>query len=240
MKKLVTLALLCGAAWPLLAATFNVSPIRVGLSAQRPIVPLSVRNEGDEPMVVQVQAVRWSQKNGEDVYDSTNDILATPPIITGPPRGTQIVRVGLRRGVDPERELSYRVYLAEVPAPPVSDTTRVHVALRIGLPVFVSGPVLPKPALSWKVVPSEDGAAMLRVKNEGNAHAQIANVRLLSSADRQPLARYPSPAYLLPGSAQELRLQLEPGKRLGLDPVRLQAYMDAGDVDVDITPQAAD
>ncbi len=240
MKKPVILALLLCATWPLLAATFNVSPIRVGLSAQRPIVPLSVRNEGDEPMVVQVQAVRWSQKNDEDVYESTNDILATPPIVTVPPHGTQIVRVGLRRGVDPERELSYRVYLAEVPAPPAADATRVHVALRIGLPVFVSSPAAPQPALAWKVVPGEDGVATLHVKNEGNAHAQIANLRLLSSADRQPLARYPSPAYVLPGSAQEWRLQLEPGKRLGLDPVRLQAYMDAGDVDVDLTPQAAD
>lgn len=240
MKKLVTLALLCGAAWPLLAATFNVSPIRVGLSAQRPIVPLSVRNEGDDPLVVQVQVVRWSQKDGEDVYESTKDILATPPIVTVPPRSTQIVRVGLRRGVDPERELSYRVYLAEVPAPPAADANRVHVALRIGLPVFVSSPTAPKPALAWKVVHGEDGAATLRVKNEGNAHARIANVRLLSSADRQPLARYPNPAYLLPGSAQAWRLQLDPGKRLGPDPVRLQAFMDAGDVDVELTPQAAD
>ena len=240
MKKLVTLVLLVGAAWPLLAATFNVSPIRVGLSAQRPIVPLSVRNEGDEPLVVQVQVVRWSQTNGEDVYETTKDILATPPIVTVPPRSTQIVRVGLRRGVDPERELSYRVYLAEVPAPPAADATRVHVALRIGLPVFVSSPAAPKPALAWKVAHGEDGAATLRVKNEGNAHAQIANVRLLSSPDRQPLARYPNPAYLLPGSAQAWRLQLEPGKRLGPDPVRLQAFMDAGDVDVELTPQAAD
>ena len=239
MKKLVTLALLCGAAWPLLAATFNVSPIRVGLSAQRPIVPLSVRNGGDEPLVVQVQVVRWSQKDGEDVYESTPDILATPPIVTVPAHGTQIVRVGLRRGVDPERELSYRVYLAEVPAPPATDTTRVHVALRIGLPVFVSSPAVHKPALAWNVVHSADGAATLRVKNEGTAHAQVANVRVLSSADRQPLARYSTPAYLLPGSAQEWRLQLEPGKRLGPDPVRLQAFMDAGDVDVDLTPQAA-
>jgi fimbrial chaperone protein len=240
VKKLVTLALLCGAAWPLLAATFNVSPIRVGLSAQRPIVPLSVRNEGDDPLVVQVQVVRWSQKDGEDVYESTKDILATPPIVTVPPRSTQIVRVGLRRGVDPERELSYRVYLAEVPAPPAADANRVHVALRIGLPVFVSSPTAPMPALAWKVVHGEDGAATLRVKNEGNAHARIANVRLLSSADRQPLARYPNPAYLLPGSAQAWRLQLDPGKRLGPDPVRLQAFMDAGDVDVELTPQAAD
>lgn len=240
MKKLATLVLLVGAAWPLLAATFNVSPIRVGLSAQRPIVPLSVRNEGDAPMVVQVQVVQWAQIDGQDVYESTKDILATPPIVTVPPRSTQIVRVGLRRSVDPERELSYRVYLAEVPAPPAADATRVHVALRIGLPVFVSSPAAPKPALSWKVLPREDGVATLRVNNEGNAHAQIANVRLLSSADRQPLARYSSPAYLLPGSAQEWRLQLEPGKRLGPDPVRLQAYMDAGDVDVELTPQAAD
>ncbi len=237
MKKLVTLALLASAAWPLLAATFNVSPIRVGLSAQRPIVPLSVRNDGDEPVVVQVQALRWEQHNGEDVYAPTNEILATPPIVTVPPHATQIVRVGLRRVADPARELSYRIYLAEVPAPPAVDATRVHVALRIGLPVFVTGPAAPKPALAWTVLGAEDGAVTLRVKNEGSAHAQIANVRLLSLADRDTLARYPSPAYVLPGSAREWRLAPEPGKRIGADPVRLQAYVDAGDVDVELTPQ---
>lgn len=240
MKKLVTLALLASAAWPLLAASFNVSPIRVGLSAQRPIVPLSVRNEGDEPMVVQVQVLRWSQQDGEDVYTSTTDILATPPIVTVPPRATQIVRVGLRRSADPERELSYRVYLAEVPATPAPGATRVHVALRIGLPVFVTGAPAPKPALSWTVAPSEDGAATLRVKNDGNAHAQIANVRLLSGAEREMLARSPQPAYVLPGNTREWRLAPEPGKRIGTDPVRLQAYVDAGDVDVDLSPQKAD
>lgn len=240
MKKPVTLVLLVSAAWPLLAATFNVSPIRVGLSAQRPIVPLSVRNEGDEPVVVQVQALRWEQQNGEDVYAPTTEIVATPPIVTVPPHATQIVRVGLRRSADPERELSYRVYLAEVPAPPAVDATRVHVALRIGLPVFVTGATAPKPALSWTVVNAEDGAATLRVKNEGNAHAQIANVRLLSSTERETLARYPQAAYVLPGSARAWHLAPEPGKRIGADPVRLQAYVDAGDVDVDLTPQKAD
>ena len=32
--------------------------------------------------------------------------------------GEQIVRVGLRRGPDPQRELAYRLYLQEVPPPP--------------------------------------------------------------------------------------------------------------------------
>ena len=61
----------------------------------------------------------------------------SPPIATIAPDKEQIIRVGLRRAPDKERELSYRLFLQEVPAPPKPGFQGLQVALRVGLPVFV-------------------------------------------------------------------------------------------------------
>lgn len=237
MKKLTFLILFACAALSAVAATFNVSPIRVGLSPQRPTMPLSVTNEGDEPVVIQVQAVRWSQENGDDVYARTDEILATPPIFTIPGHGSQIIRVGLRRPFQPERELSYRLYLVEQTGALKPEFTGVQMSLRIGLPVFVMGSAAAKPALHWTVVTSAPGVSKLRVANHGNAHAQVADIRLMSIATERTIARQQVPAYLLPGTIHEWALKFEPGETIGMERVRLQAYMDSGDVNTELTPQ---
>ena len=42
-------------------------------------------------------------------------MLVTPAVFTIPPKGSQVVRVALRREADPRTELSYRLILTEVP-----------------------------------------------------------------------------------------------------------------------------
>ncbi|MES2149765.1 MAG: fimbria/pilus periplasmic chaperone [Pseudomonadota bacterium] len=237
MKTLITVALSACLAMPAMAATFNVSPIRVGLSAQRKSMPLTVSNEGDESIVVQVHTMRWTQELGEDIYTRTDDILAAPPIFTIAAHGSQIVRIGLRRAVDPARELAYRVYLTEVPGSAKPGATGVQMSLRIGLPVFVTGPALPTPKLHWSLAKDEAGTAKLRLRNEGNAHAQVSDIRLLSIADAKTLARQAAPAYLLGGTTREWTITPESGMRIGTDRIKLQAYMDGGDVNIELAPE---
>lgn len=88
------------AATAALAGAFQVSPLRIALSAQAPIAVITVRNEGAVASVMQLKAMSWSQTAGEDSYSPTQEVLATPPIFTVPPGGAQIVRVGLRRQPD--------------------------------------------------------------------------------------------------------------------------------------------
>lgn len=68
--------------------------------------------------MVQLEAMAWNKAQGQDIYTPTTDLIAAPPIFTVPPGGTQIVRIGLRRAPDPQRELAYRVYFQEIPPPP--------------------------------------------------------------------------------------------------------------------------
>ena len=241
MKTLITtfILLACTAlpVVPAVAATFNVSPIRVGLTPNKSTMPLTITNDSDEAVVIQVQAMRWSQEKGEDVYVRTDEILATPPIVTIPGHGAQIIRVGLRRPLAAASELSYRLFLAEIPGTVKPGFIGVQMNLRISLPVFVTGATTGKPDLQWTVISSGPRAAMLKVSNAGNAHAQIADLQLLDIASNQVIARQPTAAYLLPGTTREWALQLELGKSIGTQLIRLQGYMDSGDVTTDLLPQ---
>ena len=109
---------MCAVAQPGVCGSFEVNPIRVDLAPQERSAALTVKNNGAESVVVQVSVLAWSQQDGRDVLSPTNEVLVSPPIATIAPDKEQIIRVGLRRAPDKERELSYRLFLQEVPAPP--------------------------------------------------------------------------------------------------------------------------
>ncbi|GAB3630568.1 molecular chaperone [Pandoraea terrae] len=216
------------------AAGFQVSPIRVTLSPEDKGAALTVRNDGEQPVIVQVQTMEWTQSDGRDVYAPTEDILATPPIFTVQPGKVQILRVGLRRVPDPLKELSYRIYLQEVPPAAQPGFQGLQVALRLGLPVFVQAQQPAKAALKWSVETLDRGRLKVRAMNEGTAHMQVTDFALTLVGDDRPVAAQQVAAYVLPGQAHEWVLPTDPAKKLSGRKVRLKAYTDAGSADVEI------
>ena len=103
------------------AASFGVSPVRVTLSETQQMDAITVRNDGTEPVSMQLEVLNWSQEAGKDVLTPSRELLANPPIFTVPAGGSQLVRVGLRRAPDGQRELTYRICLQELPPPPKPD-----------------------------------------------------------------------------------------------------------------------
>jgi len=217
------------------AGSFAVSPVRATLSAQQPVGSLTVRNDGDEATVVQLEVVGWTQQQGgRDSYAPTKEILATPPIFTVPPGGMQTVRVGLRRAPDAQQELTYRLYLQEVPPPPKPGFQGMQVALRIGVPVFVAPPVPAKPVLRWQAARAPDGGSLrLTLTNSGNAHVQVANFRLALPGGAQPLATQDVAAYVLPGQSRDWSVKVSPLPAAGTT-LGLAAQTDAGDAEATV------
>jgi fimbrial chaperone protein len=198
---LLALTLGAGAAT---AGSFSVSPVRVTLSAAEPIAALVVRNSSDEPAVVQLEATSWIQQDGADRYEPTRELLATPPIFTVPAHGTQVVRVGLRRAPDPRRELTFRLYLTEVPAPPPADFVGMRVTLRFGVPVFVA-PAAAKgtEALQWQAQRAADGGLQLVCVNNGSIHARLVSFSLAPGAGGAALMTQPVGADVHAGQRYE-------------------------------------
>ena len=216
------------------AGSFQVNPIRIDMTKGATTAAITVRNDGEDAVVVQSSILAWAQDNGQDVYTPTTEALATPPIMTVPPGAEQIVRVGLRRGPDPQRELTYRLYLQEVPPPPKAGFTGLQVALRVGLPVFVA-PVAPTlRRLEWSAEIGQDGALRLVAQNTGNAHVQLTDFELGIPGGSQPVAHESTLAYVLAGQRRVWMLPLPPDRSKAASEFRLKAYTDAGEIDTTV------
>jgi fimbrial chaperone protein len=235
LARLAGIALLGWIAQAAIAGSFEVNPIRIDLSAATRSAALTVRNNGTEPVVVQVSVQSWSQQGGADVLGATNDVLASPPIATIAPDKEQIVRVGLRRAPDAGTELSYRLFLQEVPPPPRPGFQGLQVALRVGLPIFVQptgGPA--KAALTWNAELRDDRTIALRVENRGSGHVQISDVQLFAAGGKEPIAAVSQLVYVLPGQSRDWSLKLTREGVNKNDTVQLKVSTDAGAIDTRI------
>ena len=218
------------------AGSFTVNPVRVTLSAKQPVAAITVRNAGNEPTVVQIEASAWSQEQGVDVLNSTNEILATPPIFTLPAGSTQIVRVGLRRAPDMQAELSYRLILREVP-PANAPANSLRVALRISMPVFAVPAAATAPDIRWRATRTHDGAIRVHATNNGNAHIQVGKLELASGD--QTLATRTAAEYVLPANTRTWIVNAKPVPAIGAM-VRIVSQTDAGKVQSDVALEKED
>lgn len=225
-----SLVLMHAPAW---AGSFQVNPIRVDLRPGAQTAALTVKNTGEEPVVVQISIESWSQQEGKDIYAPTKELLATPPVMTIPPSAERIVRIGLRRAPDRARELDYRLFLQEVPPPPKPGFQGLVVALRVGLPVFVA-PAQGKatPRVSWRASRLPDNKLELTAANDGTAHLQVAEISVDGTGASTPVASYSGLTYILPDQRRSWVLPLN--APLGASRIRVKAVTDAGNLDADI------
>lgn len=219
----------CGPVFPLLllallvateapAAGFSVSPTRLELTPDNRVVALTLTNSRNREASIQLEIKHWSQQYGEDIYESTDELLATPPIFTLAAGEQQIVRVGLRRPPDPETELSYRLFLQELPPPTPEGFQGLQMVLRMGVPVFVSpAGAEPRHDLNWQAERIDDNQLRLQVENRGNGHAQVTGLGLDSGESRLAPGGM---LYVLPGATRHWVLDgaeaLTPGTSLEL------------------------
>jgi fimbrial chaperone protein len=218
-----------------ISGSFQVTPIRVELSATQRTGALTVRNDTPDPLVLQIELSEWSQRDGEDIYVATPDLLATPPIVTIAGGREQVFRVGLRRPPDPTRELTYRVFFQEVVPPPAADFRGLQVALRVGLPAFVK-PVVPdaKPVPAWTARITPDGKLAVSARNSGNAHLQVVEFKVTVPGSDAVIASNDRMSYILSDQSREWLLDLKPVLPAGVTRLRLMAQTDAGPIEAEL------
>lgn len=200
------------AAWvvaaPAEAGTFRVDPVNIVLAENRAATELRLTNVEAAPVGVRVTALRWTQRDGKDVYEPTDDVIASPPIFTVAPRGTQLVRFGLRRRTP---GAAYRIVVEEIPQAKAAGVG-IRVALKIDLPLYVAtGGGKSSAALAWSVRRAADGALVAESRNSGGTHAQVKAVQALDSAGR-PLGRSDLRGVVLPGSMRAWSLGSSTGE----------------------------
>jgi fimbrial chaperone protein len=217
------------------AGDLQVDPVRIDLSPRQQTVAVTVHNNSDKPTSIQIEAVAWSQAGGKDVYAPTRELLVSPPIVTIAPGAEQIIRAALRRQADATLELAYRIYLQELPPAPTPGFMGLHVALRIGLPVFVmplSGSAAPK--MVWTVAPAREDSLKVVLNNQGNAHVQVTDFALLVTGTDKTIAAEAGSSYVLAGQTREWLLKAVISDYQSGGRLRLKAYTDAGAIDMEL------
>jgi fimbrial chaperone protein len=184
------------------AGTFSITPLRVELSAGAETGVVTLRNQEDEPIVVQAEVHLWQQADGSDVLMPTRDVLVAPAVFTVPPNGAQMVRLALRREPDADRELSYRLVLTEVPQQ-TPGVTGLNFALQVSLPAFVAARQKTAPDLRWSAERRDDGALVLTGHNAGTEHARVLDLQVAPIEATGTPYRPTGAVYVLPGQSRQ-------------------------------------
>ncbi len=181
-----------------IAGNFEVSPVRVTLTQKAAITAITLRNQGENPVLIQVNTSKW---DAGEVYTPTQDILVNPMIFTVKPGESQIVRIAATDLKNLDKEMSYRIFFTEVPKALKHVKSGIQVALKIGIPVFIL-PQKSNPLLKWSANKTTSGGLQINLANLGNTHAQIIDLALASSSKKsEPLAKKKVYEYILPGQS---------------------------------------
>jgi len=222
---------------PAYAGTFTISPLRVDFADATGTAVLTVRNGDAKPVVVQAQGLAWSQEGGQDALTPSRDLLVSPAVFTLPAGGSQLVRVALRRNVDPARELTYRLLLQEVPQEASPDFNGLQIVLRLSVPVFVEPLAPATPQIAWAAARGTDGKLSLSARNDGSAHARIHGFSVKTADGATTMLDQPELAYVLPGSTRHWTFDDNNNTRLNAQsttgpgmagPYRLEGTTDRG------------
>ncbi|AZR31578.1 fimbrial biogenesis chaperone [Xanthomonas vasicola] len=160
---------------PAHAASLQLAPTSLSLSAQQAADGLWLSNSGSAPVQVQTRAYRWTQRDGQDQLEPTQDLLVSPPMRTLAAGERQVIRAG---PAPTGQEHCYRIIVDELPSAD-ADRKGMQFVLRYSVPIFLlpPGTTEPTPTLSAQVVAGSDGKAQIQISNTGNGHAQVADLR---------------------------------------------------------------
>ena len=162
---------------PAAAGTLQVNPVLVEIGEGQRSGSVTVTNLEAVPVVIRAYVLEWRQEGGEDRYVETAAMIVSPPVITIPPGGTQIVRAGPRRLVG--AAASYRLIIEEVPD--ATPTAGIRVALRLNLPLYTRMAAGRPADLGWSARRAADGSWSIEARNNGAGWVRV-DARLAAAA----------------------------------------------------------
>jgi fimbrial chaperone protein len=182
------------------AGDWRVSPIRLDLGRDAKSGAVTVANDADERLQVQMKAFEWTQDaEGKDRYEETGEILFFPRLMILEPKEEKILRAGIRVPAA-AKEKTFRLFIEEIPGPRKTEGVNVAVAIRFGVPIFVK-PLKEEARGEVGAMTMSAGALLVPVNNTGNVHfvVQSVLVRGRNGAGEEIFSRELSGWYLLAG-----------------------------------------
>jgi fimbrial chaperone protein len=193
------------------AGEWRVSPIRLDLGRAAKSGAVTVINESDDRLQVQMTAMEWTQDaDGKDQYAESGDILFFPRLMIFDKKEEKILRAGIRAPAT-VMEKAYRLFIEEIPGPRKAEGANITVAIRFGVPIFVH-PLKEEPRGEVGPVTMSEGTLRVPVKNSGNVHFVIQSVLVKGKNGKgeEILSRELSGWYLLAGASRMYTTDVPP------------------------------
>ena len=199
---------------PTSEASMQVSPTQIFVAAEHNAAGLTLLNTGSAALYAQVRVFEWHQQDGEDQLVATHSLVASPPMLKLTPGINQLVRV-VRNGAPPSNtESSYRIIVDEVPIQTAtadevvnqtnkSQSNGLQFRLRYSIPVFLTPPkqIVVQPILHARLIEAK-GTRFVQIDNEGNGHAQLADITWIQGEQRISIFSGLA-GYVLPGQQRQ-------------------------------------
>jgi fimbrial chaperone protein len=159
------------------AASLQVAPVSVEVLAPGAAATVTLRNDGPNPLNAQIRVFRWSQVNGEEKLEPTDDVVASPPIASLAPNTDYTVRLVrvIKRPVSTGE--SYRLLVDELPEPKARQNRVVTLVMRYSIPVFFYPRDTAAAKLGWSVE-QRDRRVYVSATNAGDRHVRISALTL--------------------------------------------------------------
>jgi fimbrial chaperone protein len=177
MKYLFAAVLLLGAQISSRAATLQVEPVLIDVTAPGAASTITLRNEGAAPINVQVRVFRWSQADGKENLEPTDDVVASPPAVTLAPKTNYVARIVRVTKRPISGEESYRILVDQLPDVSQQRTNTVNLLVRYSIPVFFGASERSNPVVAWTVAVSGN-KVKITARNDGERRIRIASLSI--------------------------------------------------------------
>jgi fimbrial chaperone protein len=159
------------------AASLQVAPVSIEVPAPGAASTITLRNEGPNSLNAQIRVFRWRQVNGEEKLEPTNDVVASPPLVSLAPKTDYTVRLVRVTKQPVSAGESYRLFVDELPEPKVRQNWVVTLVMRYSIPVFFYPRDTAGAKLAWSVE-HRGQRVYVSATNAGDRHARISALTL--------------------------------------------------------------
>ncbi|MEW6644164.1 MAG: molecular chaperone [Pseudomonadota bacterium] len=219
------------------AGSLRVAPVLLDVPAPGATTMLTLRNDGDRPIHVQIRAFSWTGTQGEPVLEPTSNVVVSPPAATLTPGTEYVVRI-IRLAKQPVGgEESYRILVDELPDTVGAGSNTVRFVLRYSIPVFFSVASAASANVTWSLQ-SKGNALILMASNSGGRRLRIANLKLVDGAGAIALQRPGLVGYVLRKSSAAWTFPA--GAQIaGRGPLKLLAESESGAINAAVAVQTS-
>lgn len=206
---------------------FRVTPIRLDFDRKTKSGVVTIVNEGNDKLNLQMKAFEWTQNaEGKDQYTETNDLIFFPRIMSLEKGEEKILRAGIRIPAT-TKEKTYRLFIEEIPEPRKAEGVNVAIAIRFGVPIFVK-PLKEELKSEIEKIDLSKGVLNTLIRNKGNTHFIIQSIVIKgkNAKGEEIFSRELSGWYLLSGVSRVYTLSVPQESCYDLTKIDLEVKTD--------------